>query len=134
MSSPWSAAIRAATGVALPSPFPVGAAGPAAGLAAVASAGGLTVPPAAPSPASMRHTTVPTATVSSPASAGGSGATQPAPSSGRPDKVMVIAEENHTYHQIFGSGRAPFLTQLATQYASITGMDAGYPPSCPRRS
>jgi hypothetical protein len=44
---------------------------------------------------------------------------------------MVIAEENETYDQVFGGGRAPFLAQLAGQYATIAGMDAGYPPSCP---
>ena len=48
-----------------------------------------------------------------------------------PSKVMVIAEENHTYEEVFGQGRAPYLTQLASTYGTITGMDAGYPPSCP---
>jgi hypothetical protein len=44
---------------------------------------------------------------------------------------MVIAEENQTYDQVFGAGRAPFLTRLAAQYATIADMDAGYPPGCP---
>jgi hypothetical protein len=44
---------------------------------------------------------------------------------------MVIAEENHTYGQVLGSGRAPFLTQLAARYATFTAMDAGYPAACP---
>lgn len=43
----------------------------------------------------------------------------------------MIAEENHTYDEVFGAGRAPYLTRLASEYATITGMDAGYPPSCP---
>ena len=44
---------------------------------------------------------------------------------------MVIAEENQTYDEVFGAGRAPFLTRLAAQYATLAGMDAGYPPPCP---
>jgi phosphatidylinositol-3-phosphatase len=44
---------------------------------------------------------------------------------------MVIAEENRTYDEIFGQGRAPYLTHLASTYATITAMDAGYPASCP---
>jgi phospholipase C len=52
-------------------------------------------------------------------------------SSVRPDKVMVIAEENETYDQVLGGDQAPYLTQLAAQYATIAAMHAGYPPSCP---
>jgi hypothetical protein len=44
---------------------------------------------------------------------------------------MVIAEENETYDQVFGAGRAPFLTRLAARYATIDTMDAGYPAQCP---
>jgi phosphatidylinositol-3-phosphatase len=46
-------------------------------------------------------------------------------------KVMVIAEENHTFEEVFGSGRAPYLTGLARTYATFTAVDAGYPTSCP---
>ncbi len=92
MSSPWSAAIRAATGVALPSPFPVGAGVSAAGLAAVASAGGLTVPPGAPSPASMRHTTVPTATVSS----GSTSSSVTVPATGDGSSASTLSVETST--------------------------------------
>jgi phosphatidylinositol-3-phosphatase len=62
---------------------------------------------------------------SRPAPAASSGPRRPA------RKVMVIAEENHTYEEVFGQGRAPYLAGLAASYATITGMDAGYPASCP---
>ena len=46
-------------------------------------------------------------------------------------KVMVIAEENHTQEDVFGSGRAPYLADLAHRYATLTDMTAGYPVDCP---
>jgi hypothetical protein len=46
-------------------------------------------------------------------------------------KVLVIAEENHSYAQIIGSSQAPYLNQLATEYGSATRFDAGYPTGCP---
>jgi phosphatidylinositol-3-phosphatase len=52
-----------------------------------------------------------------------------APSTQR--KVLVIAEENHGYHEIIGSAAAPFLNQLAGTYGTATRFDAGYPPQCP---
>jgi phosphatidylinositol-3-phosphatase len=66
--------------------------------------------------------------------AGGSSgrpAAAPVASSVHPDKVMVIAEENETYGQVLGGNQAPYLTELAAQYATIAAMDAGYPASCP---
>jgi hypothetical protein len=52
-------------------------------------------------------------------------------SAGTPRKVMVIAEENHTEEDVLGSGRAPYLADLAHRYATLTGMTAGYPVGCP---
>jgi phospholipase C len=46
-------------------------------------------------------------------------------------KVLVIAEENHSYAQIIGSPQAPYLNQLATEYGSATRFDADYPTGCP---
>ena len=45
-------------------------------------------------------------------------------------KVMVIAEENHTEEDVLGSGRAPYLSELA-RLAKLTDMTAGYPVDCP---
>jgi len=56
---------------------------------------------------------------------------EPGATPGSPTKVMVIAEENHTYGQLIGSPRAPYLNQLATAYGSATAMNAGYPVGCP---
>jgi phosphatidylinositol-3-phosphatase len=44
---------------------------------------------------------------------------------------MVIVEENETYDQVLGGGRAPFLKGLAAQYATLQAMYSGYPPRCP---
>jgi phosphatidylinositol-3-phosphatase len=46
-------------------------------------------------------------------------------------KVLVIAEENHTYRQIIGSPRAPYLNRLAADYGVATAVQAGYPTNCP---
>jgi hypothetical protein len=46
-------------------------------------------------------------------------------------KVLLIAEENHSYKQIIGSSSAPYLNQLATTYGNATNFDAGYPVGCP---
>ena len=91
-----------------------GGEGPEGSASAASSLSGSPSPSASPS-------------VPAPSSSGPSSAT---PSTG-PAEVMVIAEENHTYDEVFGAGRAPYLTRLASEYATITGMDAGYPPSCP---
>jgi hypothetical protein len=45
--------------------------------------------------------------------------------------VLVIAEENKSYNDVLRSGAAPYVTMLASRYASATAMDAGYPVSCP---
>ncbi len=45
-------------------------------------------------------------------------------------KVMVIAEENHTYEHTIGAPKAPYLNQLAARYGSASAMDAGYPTTC----
>src|SRR4051794_24582388 len=37
-------------------------------------------------------------------------------------KVMVIAEENHTEEDVLGGSRAPYLTELAHHYATLTEM------------
>jgi len=54
---------------------------------------------------------------------------RPAADSGR--KVMVVAEENHGYHQIIGNPRAPFLNALAARYGTAVKYRAGYPARCP---
>jgi hypothetical protein len=46
-------------------------------------------------------------------------------------KVMIIAEENHGYHQIIGSPHAPYLNRLAATFGSAGNYDAGYPAHCP---
>jgi hypothetical protein len=51
------------------------------------------------------------------------------PADGR--KVLLIAEENHSYAQIIGNPDAGYLNRLATDYGSATRFDAGYPPACP---
>jgi hypothetical protein len=86
----------------------------------------------APSPASGPAPSSPTVSASAPALSPSGSAVRgtPQPRSG-PRQVMVIAEENHTYDEVFGQGRAPYLATIARTYATITGMDAGYPPSCP---
>jgi hypothetical protein len=53
------------------------------------------------------------------------------PAAGPISKILVIAEENHTYDQVGGSPQAPYLAGLARTYGSATRFDAGYPPSCP---
>ncbi|MDT5032769.1 MAG: phosphatidylinositol-3-phosphatase [Actinoplanes sp.] len=53
------------------------------------------------------------------------------PAAGRVSKILVIAEENHTYEQIGGSPRAPYLAGLARTYGSATHFEAGYPAACP---
>ncbi|MCU7723886.1 alkaline phosphatase family protein [Actinoplanes sp. KI2] len=57
------------------------------------------------------------------------GVSAPAPETGR--KVMVIAEENHGYHDIIGDPHAPYLNRLAARYGIATNYDAGYPARCP---
>jgi phosphatidylinositol-3-phosphatase len=46
-------------------------------------------------------------------------------------KVLVVFEENETFDQVFGSGKAPFLTEMSKKYGVATKLDAGYPTQCP---
>jgi hypothetical protein len=46
-------------------------------------------------------------------------------------KVLVIAEENHSYDEIIGSPSAPYLNSLANTFGSATAYNAGYPTQCP---
>ena len=46
-------------------------------------------------------------------------------------KVLLVAEENHSYAQIIGNPDAAYLNRLADQYGNATRFDAGYPPGCP---
>jgi hypothetical protein len=46
-------------------------------------------------------------------------------------KVLVVVEENKTYDEVLGSGRAPYLDSLAGTYGTATSLDAGYPTQCP---
>ena len=79
--------------------------------------------------------TGPSPTVSAPAAASRTASAGPATTAseaaGIRRKVMVIAEENHTEEEVLGSGRAPYLTDLAHRYATLTDMTAGYPVGCP---
>ncbi|MGZ4611716.1 MAG: alkaline phosphatase family protein [Kineosporiaceae bacterium] len=109
-------------------PAPAGAA--ALGiLAGCASTGGAAAPAVA-GPASSASSSAPAGTPPpSPSRESSSGpASRPAAT---PSKVMVIAEENHTYDEVLGQGRAPYLSGLARTYASFTAMNAGYPTVCP---
>lgn len=58
----------------------------------------------------------------------------PAPvgaSSPAPTKMLVVVEENKTYEQVLGSGRAPYLDALAETFGNARAMNAGYPTRCP---
>jgi hypothetical protein len=46
-------------------------------------------------------------------------------------KVVVIAEENHTYSEVASANDAPYLHRLMASYGSATNMSANYPVSCP---
>jgi phospholipase C len=61
----------------------------------------------------------------------GSAATPAVRSTTGIQKVLLIAEENHSYAQIIGSRSAPYLNELASEYGSATHFDAGYPTGCP---
>jgi hypothetical protein len=51
----------------------------------------------------------------------------------RPDHIVIVIEENHSYDQILGSGRkaAPYINQLAVQGISFTNSHALHHPSQP---
>lgn len=44
-------------------------------------------------------------------------------------KVLVIAEENHSYSQIIGSPQAPYINRTAQQYGLATNYNSGTPTS-----
>src|SRR5689334_23021851 len=90
-----------------------------AAATAVATLAVLVCCPAAASPAPPAAATAasPAAgTASAPTPAAGAASAPP------PAKVMVIAEENHTYDEVVGSPAAPYLSRLAATYASATTM------------
>ncbi len=88
--------------------------------AAACASPGVPATGATPSAASARQ----------PSAATPEGSAAPAPTA-PVSKVMIIAEENKTYAEVLGSGKAPYLERLAAMYGSATGMEAGYPPGCP---
>jgi len=49
----------------------------------------------------------------------------------RPDHVVVVMEENHSYADVIGSASAPYINSLATQGASFTNSHAVAHPSEP---
>jgi hypothetical protein len=49
----------------------------------------------------------------------------------RPDHVVVVIEENHSYQEIIGNPDAPYMNQLASQGASLTDMHGVTHPSQP---
>jgi hypothetical protein len=46
-------------------------------------------------------------------------------------KVLVVVFERQTYDHVMGSGRAPYLDQLAATYGTALHMNAGYDRTCP---
>nr|WP_238362241.1 alkaline phosphatase family protein [Actinopolymorpha pittospori] len=48
----------------------------------------------------------------------------------RPDKVLVIVEENEEYDAVLNGGNAPFLAKLARTYGTATNYEAGYSTGC----
>jgi phosphatidylinositol-3-phosphatase len=116
----------------------------AAAFALLAAGCGGSSPASAPTPTAPTPTGTAAATTAttappagSAASPSSSSAAQPSattsatPSHAGPTKVMVIAQENESYDNVLGSGRAPYLDSLARDYATATSMDAGYPVGCP---
>ena len=49
----------------------------------------------------------------------------------RPDHVVIVIEENHSYSEIIGSPAAPYINSLAQQGALITNSLAVMHPSEP---
>jgi len=49
----------------------------------------------------------------------------------RPDHVVIVIEENHSFAQVIGSASAPYMNSLAQGGASLTGMYAITHPSQP---
>ncbi len=115
-SMPCSAAMRAATGVASPlPPFGPGASSAAAGSAAAGSAAGDTVPLGWPSPACMRQTTVPTATVSS----GSTSSSTTVPATGEGSSASTLSVETSTSGSSFATV-SPGLTSHSSTVPSAT--------------
>jgi phosphatidylinositol-3-phosphatase len=100
-------------------------------VAAVLATGGCT-PTTAPRPTASGPTasgrTAAGPTVAGPTVAGPTG---PGPTTAGYDKVLLVAEENHSYREIVGDARAPYLTELARTYGNASRLQAGYPPRCP---
>ncbi len=46
-------------------------------------------------------------------------------------KVLVVVFERQNYAHVMGTGRAPYLDQLAATYGTALRMDAGYDRACP---
>ena len=61
----------------------------------------------------------------------GPGTGSPSATAAKYSKVLVIAEENHSYGEIIGDPAAPYVTMLANTYGTATNMNAGYPTGCP---
>ena len=49
----------------------------------------------------------------------------------RPDHVVIVIEENHSYSEIIGSSAAPYINSLAAQGALFTQSHATTHPSQP---
>src|SRR5436853_7889819 len=49
----------------------------------------------------------------------------------RPDHIVIVMEENHSYSEIIGSSAAPYINSLAQQGASFTNSHAVTHPSEP---
>jgi hypothetical protein len=49
----------------------------------------------------------------------------------RPRHVVIVIEENHSYGQIVGSAKAPYMNSLAAQGASFSAFYALHHPSQP---
>ena len=68
-----------------------------------------------------------------PTTATGSGtpAGRRGPAGHGPQRIVVVVEENHSFDQIIGDGRAPFINQLADRSVLLTGYYAITHPSLP---
>lgn len=58
-------------------------------------------------------------------------AQQKAPTAARPDHIVIVVEENHSYRQIVGNSSAPFMNQLFESGASLANHYATRHPSQP---
>jgi hypothetical protein len=60
---------------------------------------------------------------------GAPGAAPAAARTGTITKLLIIAEENHSYREVIGSRRAPYINRLAQRYGLATDYHAGTPTS-----